>query len=191
MGQRSILTRHPTVLVFLLLCIHQVCVLGIHTVLVSTKLQVSTRWIVALFAALPAIWFQGRVLFGYPVHIIRFVKGVPVFISRALGFIATGRNEWSLTLKIGNHDYFYWSRRRCFGECLSKGTSRFLDQPVLTTPFRLVLVGSFAFAYFGGHAPLIMFSMLPGSTPNNRNEINGPHSNWLLYSVCCELVSLA
>ena len=110
---RTVITdRHPTMLVWLLFCIHWSWALGISKALVFDRSQISYGQVLSLFAPLPGLWSVLKILFDHRANIKDFIVNIPAFVCQGVCFIVTGRNEWFTTPEILDHDYLHWPRRR-------------------------------------------------------------------------------
>lgn len=107
-----IITKHPSMLVWLIFCLHWSWTLGIWNALTFDRTQLSYGQVLSLFVPLPAFWSFCEILrdSSHQVELKMHLRSIPSYIGQGISFTLTGRSEWSTT-EIVERDYFHWSRR--------------------------------------------------------------------------------
>lgn len=109
----TIISYHPSSLVWLLLCLDWSWTLGISNALTFDHNQLqSYGQVLSIFVPVPALWSFGKILRSHKTTIIEGAKAIPSYIRQGICFTFTGRNEWPTVEKPPERDYFHWSRLR-------------------------------------------------------------------------------
>ncbi len=168
--------RHPSIMWAFLFCVTWSWLLGIlNAITFDWEKSFSYGQVLSLFAPIPALYSFLKIFRHNWRKVGRFFFKIPVFVSKGLSFVITGKQEWTKPHTELKRDYFHWPRWQWV---ISKYVT---PSGLLFHQFSTVLVVSFA--YNASHIVWIYFYVQAGTLPNRRNPVNQPHANWKPYSV--------
>ena len=112
MYRSVVIDKNPSMVVWLLFCVHWSWTLGLSDALHFDKSRISYGSVCSVFAVIPGLWSFGKILLKHRIDIKNFIKNSPSFFSQGMCFLLTGRKKWASIWEIEDRDYFHWGRRR-------------------------------------------------------------------------------